>query len=188
MRIVLYVVGGLIAWLGLGMIIGWYLSPQDELKPAGAIVSISGGDTKSRVEEAVKLYKEGWSTQLIFSGAAADPQSPSNAEAMRDIAREAGVPAGAIWLDELSRTTEGNADNVAEIVNSQKHSRIILVTSPYHQRRASIEFSKRLGDDIEIINHSAYDKDWRKRSWWTNPKGWWLTWSELPKVIFTSLF
>ena len=57
--------------------IGYYLSPQDSLTKADVIVAISGGDTDARTAEAVRLYKEGWGANIIFSGAAQDPTGPS---------------------------------------------------------------------------------------------------------------
>ena len=67
--------------------------------PADVIIAISGGDTQARTTEAIRLYKQGWAPQLIFSGAAQDTSGPSNAEAMRIQAIKAGVPITDIFLD-----------------------------------------------------------------------------------------
>src|SRR4051812_8187748 len=85
--------------------IGYYLSPQDPLAKADAIVAISGGETEARTAEAVKLYEDGWAGGIIFSGAAADPNGPSNAKAMATSAIKSGVPAKAIQLDEAASNT-----------------------------------------------------------------------------------
>jgi len=147
-----------------------------------AIVAVSGGDTEARTNEAVELYKNGWSKTLIFSGAAQDKSGPSNAAAMKTIAVDAGVPASAIFLDELSATTKQNADNTQEIFASRNIKSVILVTSGYHQRRASLEFSKHT-KDVKVINHSTQtDKDW-SAWWWTTPRGWWLATNELSKIV-----
>jgi uncharacterized SAM-binding protein YcdF (DUF218 family) len=59
---------------------------------------------------------------------------------------------------------------------------IILVTSGYHQRRASLEFSKRT-TGVTILNHPvAQDQDW-SMWWWTNPRGWSLAVGEFFKII-----
>lgn len=166
---------------GLGLV-GWYLAPNDELQQADAIIAISGGDTKARTDEASSLYLRGWAPRLIVAGAASDPESPSNATVMRRIAVSQGVPESAITVEDYSRDTNENANKVAELF-AEKPAKVILVTSPYHQRRASFEFEKVL-PDTEIINHSAFDQTWRRSLWWITPKGWYLTISESVKLIF----
>jgi uncharacterized SAM-binding protein YcdF (DUF218 family) len=164
--------------------IGFYLSPQSPPAKADAIVAISGGETDARTREAVSLYEAGWASHIIFSGAAADTSGPSNARAMASAAEAAGVPASAIQLDEASANTEQNAADVAAIINGQGYHSIILVTSPYHQRRAYIEFRRALGRNFTILNHSSYDQAWRRSHWWATQYSRDLTWSELQKVAY----
>lgn len=172
-----------------------YLSP-DDLKSceepqsvgtcsrADAIVAVSGGDTGARADEAIRLYKAGWADTLIFSGAAADSSGPSNAEAMARRAVAAGVPADAIITEELSRTTAENALNTSKFIADQAIERIILVTSAYHQRRASLEFGAILGPVVRIVNHPVpTDSHWVGFWWWTTGRGWWLAGGELIKIM-----
>lgn len=164
--------------------IGYYLSPQDPLAKADAIVAISGGDTAARTNEAVRLYQEGWAKYLIFSGAALDTSGPSNAEAMASAAQKAGVPAASILLDETAHDTRENANGVAEIARRQSFTSLILVTSPYHQRRASLVFRRALGPGTAIISHSAVDQNWRRSHWWATSTSQKLTMAELQKVAY----
>lgn len=170
-----------------------YLQPNDlsncDTKPGsvigcqsvGAIVAISGGNTNSRADEAINLYKNGWSDKLIFSGAAEDKTGPSNASVMKTRAIEAGVPDSAIYIDEYAETTKQNAQNTNAILIKLDIKSIILVTSGYHQRRANLEFGKSV-KNVTILNHSAQnDKDW-SNYWWMTPRGWWLAASELVRI------
>lgn len=151
---------------------------------ADAIVAISGGDTDARAREAIGLYKQGWAPVIIFSGAAEDKQGTSNAAAMAAQALGERMPESAILLDEASVNTADNASQVRSIVQERGLKRIILVTSPYHQRRASIEFNRRIGDIAIIINHpTSTDRYWDDQRWWTSPMGLWLGTSELIKLI-----
>ncbi len=155
---------------------------------ADAIVAISGGDTNARTLEATRLYKAGWAPKIIFSGAALDKQGASNAAAMRQQALDANVPSDDILIDEQSINTAGNAAQTRAIVEKQGIKRLILVTSPYHQRRASIEFGRKLGDIATIVNHpTSTDKYWSANTWWLTPWGAWLGFSELIKVLFVSI-
>lgn len=155
--------------------------------PAHVIVAISGGDTSARTAEAIKLYKAGWAPQLLFSGAALDTSGPSNAEAMRSQALRAGVPESAIILDTKATDTAHNASGVFALLQA-RDKRVILVTSPYHQRRASLEFQKVLGDTVTIINHPTPDDSSWGKHWWLSPYNWWLALSEGVKTLVVSVW
>ena len=169
-----------------GMVgVGFYLSPQDNLAVSDAIVVVSGGETNQRVAEGVKLYKADWAKVLIMSGAARDAKD-SNAAAMKRMAINSGIPANKIITEEESMNTFENAAYVRGIVESRKLNRLILVTSPYHQRRAALVFAKALaGLPVKIINHSSLDSAWRKNGWWLDDWARKLTWSEVKKVAYT---
>jgi len=148
---------------------------------ADAIVAVSGGDTKARALKAIDLYKNGWADKIIFSGAAKDKSGPSNAAAMKAIALEQGVEEGHILLDEFSELLS----KMLKILNLSSKNNIrtvILVTSGYHQRRANLEFSK-YNEKVVVFNYPLNkDKDWSSH-WWLTPNGWWLTLSELVKIV-----
>lgn len=182
----------------VGIVLPAYLGPNDlascgekptdsQLKEkchkADAIVVVSGGDTPARVAEAIELYKNGWASLVIFSGAAQDTSGPSNALTMQRQAIEEGVPESATLIEENSRTTAENAEKTRNLLEERSIKKVILVTSAYHQRRASLEFQKRTGNEITIINHPvSSDKQW-SGSWWATPIGWWLSLGELTKII-----
>ena len=171
----------------LGGIIGagFFLSPQDPLEKADAIVAISGGETRQRVEEAVKLFQADWAPLLIMSGAARDAKI-SNAAAMKQVAMSLEVPKDKILIEEAATSTLDNAKFVRDIIKEKKFTKIILVTSPYHQRRAFVAFSKALaGLPVKIINHSSTDSLWRKNGWWQDDWARYLTLSELQKTAYT---
>ena len=167
--------------------VGFLLSPQNELEPSDAIVIVSGGETDQRVAEGVKLYKDGWAPILIMSGAARD-ESISNALVMKQLAIKAGVESDQILVEEESVNTFENAIKTKSIISDNKFSKIILVTSPYHQRRAFMVFKNTFKDlPIKIINHSSTDSVWRKNGWWQEPWARQITFSELQKIIYTWL-
>lgn len=182
--------------IGIITAISFYLQPNDfvgcpekpqadmiRCKKADAIVVVSGGDTQARTDEAIKLFNDGWANALVLSGAAQDKSGLSNAAAMRVRAIVAGVPAEAIYIDELSETTEENAENSGVIFKEHNFDHVILVTSGYHQRRALLEFQKNAGA-VEVLSHPVlYDKDWSVWSWWLSARGWWLAGGELARVI-----
>lgn len=180
-KIIFKVVILILFLVSLPLFIGWYLSPQDSLRKADAIVVISGGDTTERIKKGVELYKEGWAPVLVFSGAAASGDV-SNAKMMKNIAVSMGVPVEAILLEEKSKTTEENAEYTSDLLKREGYNSFILVTSPYHQRRA-YELFRRQNAAAEIINQSALDENWRKKGWWENNIGRFLTIGEISKLF-----
>lgn len=183
-RLLIIVAVAALVLIGAIVGIGFFLSPQDKLHQSDLIVAVSGGETRQRTYEAVRLYKEGYAPRVLFSGAAADRSGPSNAAVMRADALEQGVPAKAILIEDQSETTAENALDAAPIIHRTGVHSLILVTSPYHQRRASINFHRALGSGVTIINHSATDSVWRKNSWWTKPSTIALTFQELQKIVY----
>lgn len=169
-------IGALVATLVLG--VTKYLRIEDSLEKADAIVAVSGGDTEARTRKAVALHQQGYAPLLVFSGAARDPRSPSNAQVMKELALASGVAPSVISIDELSRDTKENAVGVSRILKGS--DKVILVTSEYHQRRAAKELAQEL-PGVEIINAPAEDANWNTKTWWLTPYGWWVATGELIK-------
>lgn len=168
-------VGGLVT-------IGHALAVSDPLGAADVIVAVSG-DQGPRTRTAVALWHEGYAPYLLFSGASLDPTSVSSAEIMKREAVQLGVPADAIILEPLSATTEENASGVARVMVEHGLRTAILVTSPYHQRRASILFARAFTPaGLTFRNHPADDPSWSANRWWMDPASRTLTLIELAKL------
>lgn len=166
--------------------LGEYLTPSDTLKRSDAIVVLSGGP--DRVQWGIKLYQDGWAPRLVLVGAALDKSGPSNAEAMRKIALQAGVPDTAIFLEENSANTLENATLGKAVLDSFGAKSIILVTSPYHQRRAYETFKKVYeGEVLSIINSPSGYSTWNSKQWWAKPASADITTSEILKIIWFKL-
>jgi len=147
----------------------------DNSKPEKSdyIVVVSGGDTVGRTKRGIELYKQAYAPKLLLSGDAADPKSPSNARVMKNFAINNGVPEEDIIIEENSKDTHQNAtQSILKLIKVGPEQQIILVTSPYHSRRARVEFQKAFEDqtiEAKIISVNAEDKNWGA-FWWLNPK------------------
>ncbi len=188
------IVSGIFALLVLALVPG-FLGPDDlsgcsqpdltsHCKAADAIIAVSGGDTTSRTNTAISLYKAGWAPKLILSGGAQDTSGPSNASAMKKQAISEGVPQSVIMTEGTSQNTEQNAKNTDSLVQQIGAKRVILVTSVYHQRRAYMEFKVKLGPSVQVVNHPAVVDDNWTRFWWLTPNGWFLALEELGKILY----
>ena len=158
---------------------GCDLPGADQCATADVIVAVSGGDTAARTQKAIDMYQAGWADKLVFSGASADPDSISNAEAMRQIAEADGVPMEDVYLDEHSQDTKQNAQNVVEILHQLGAKSVILVSSPYHLRRVKMNFML-VDDKINYRTVAAEDNNWH---WWfLKPNGWVIAAKELAGI------
>jgi uncharacterized SAM-binding protein YcdF (DUF218 family) len=184
----------LIARIGIGAAIlvvvaivapGYILdTPQPAPRKSDAIVVISGDEQLARFAEGVNLFQQGFGRYLVFSGAAYD-NGTSNADVMRDLAVQRGIPQGAILEEPLGEDTWGNAVYTRQVLEEHGLQSAILVTSPYHLRRAQVTFDAAYtGSGIELTVHAAPDSQWRKQSWWQQAETRRLTFTELQKLAY----
>jgi uncharacterized SAM-binding protein YcdF (DUF218 family) len=156
--------------------------PQPAPQVSDAIVVISGDEQLARFQEGVTLYQNGFGRYLVFSGAAYD-NGTSNADVMRALAVKRGVPVSAILDEPQGEDTWGNAIFTRQVLEDHGLHSAILVTSPYHSRRAKLTFDTAYaGSGIRLMVHAAPDSQWRKLSWWQQPETRRLTFTELQKL------
>jgi len=168
------------------IILGEYLTPSDNLAKADTIVVFSGGP--GRAEWGIKLYRDEWAPRILFVGAAQDPSSPSNAATMRAQALAAGVPETAIFTEDKSTNTLENAQFSKKVLDGIGAKKIILVTSPYHQRRAYETLKFVYGEPgIEIVNSPSGYSDWNAKAWWEKPSSSDVTISEVLKILWSKV-
>jgi uncharacterized SAM-binding protein YcdF (DUF218 family) len=159
-------------YIGHGFILekaGRYLYYKDELKPADVIVVLSGEETE-RVEYGVELFKEGWARKerIILAGGPL-VWKYTWALLMEEQAKYLGVPKKDLLLEDRSMTTEEDAIFTKEIMDKHGYKSCILVTSPYHSKRATKIFRKIMGDRIKVIsapstkNWFSFDEWWKRR-------------------------
>lgn len=147
-------------------LIGYYLSPSNSLTYADAIVVVSGDS--DRLPHAVSLYKKGFAHTLILSGATRE-SSRSNAKAMEIQAIKEGIPKKAIILEEKATNTYENTLYAKDIILSEGFKKLILVTSPYHQRRTYETFKHVFnGHNVVLLNSPAISSFWKTDNWWIN--------------------
>ncbi len=159
-------------------------TPQPTPERSDAIVVISGDEQMARFNEGLNLFQRGFGRYLVFSGAAYD-NGTSNADVMRALALRRGVPASAILDEPFGEDTWGNAVHTRQVLESHGLRSAILVTSPYHARRAKMTFDAAYSSSgIDLVVHAAPDSQWRKLSWWQQPETRRLTYAELQKVAY----
>jgi uncharacterized SAM-binding protein YcdF (DUF218 family) len=141
-------------------LIWWMASPLKLSAPptkADAIVVFAGGVGESgragggaqeRLRQAIDLYKGGYAPYLVFSSGYV--YSFREAESMRALAIDQGVPVSVIVLEERATNTYQNVRFTNDILRDHRWRRILLVSSPYHMRRAVLVWRKQ-APDLEVV-------------------------------------
>ena len=104
---------------------------------------------------------------------------------MRQQALDAGIDESSIIVEANSQTTTENAVQTTDIFAAHNIKSAILVTSAYHERRATLEFQRR-ATGVQLRSHPvATDKQWNQW-WWLTPTGWALAIPEVVKSLILS--
>jgi len=138
----------------------WMASPLKVAEPpqaSDAIVVFAGGVGESgqagggyqeRVAAAVDLYKSRYAPSLVFSSGFRFVFH--EAEVMRDLAIVNGVPPDAIVLEQAAANTHENVQFSAAILRQHGWRKVLLVSSPYHMRRALLTW-RRAAPDVTVV-------------------------------------
>ena len=138
----------------------WLASPLKMAAPPGAADAVvvfaggvgesgqAGGGYQERVASAVDLYRAHYAPALVFSSGFRFVFH--EAEVMRDLAVVNGVPAAAIVLEQRAANTRENVLFTAAILREHGWRKVLLVSSPYHMRRAMLTW-RRAAPDVTVI-------------------------------------
>ncbi len=162
------------------------LEVKDSLEQADAILVLGGDSLFWRTIEAVNLYKKGIAKHLIFTGCfrAVGLHNQDNPFVLKRKAVAMGVPSEAILLVTESLDTYGEIMLTRKIIARYHFNKVILVTSPFHQRRAYLLAKKQFRDlRVKILNHPASDPSWSPDGWWKKAKMRRLVFNEYRKIL-----
>jgi uncharacterized SAM-binding protein YcdF (DUF218 family) len=180
------------ATVGLGYA-GEWLSAGDQAQPADAILVLGGNFARSF--QAADLYRQGYARKIYISVPAREDQYrlldeagvayPRDEEVMREVLLTRGVPASAIeyfGTDSISTAAEALA---ARALFGTGAPRLLVVSSPYHLRRARMIFCGALpAADIRMIA-TRYDPF--PPAWWKDQNAARNVLLELAKITFYKL-
>jgi uncharacterized SAM-binding protein YcdF (DUF218 family) len=173
---------------------GRFFSAQDDLQRADVIFVLAG----ARIErwlEGVDLYKEGWAPRLVLSPGRTERvetqlaqrgvRYPRDGDLAQAAAIALGVPAGAIAvLPDSVDNTAAEAAALHRALGTGAVRRVIVVTSPYHVRRAGYAFRREFRPaGVEIVMRSTRYTTSDPSRWWTKRGDIRFIMSELPKFI-----
>jgi len=118
---------------------------------------VLGGEPLARPKEAARLYAAGVAPRVFVTGI-------GDAEQNRRVLLESGVPASAITVEPFAFSTFTNVLFLKPMLSTCHVKSALLVTSPFHTRRALATFRKVIpGVNFGITPASI--------GWWNRPEG-----------------
>ncbi|HET6319997.1 MAG TPA: YdcF family protein [Chloroflexota bacterium] len=143
--------------------VGGFLVVEDPLQPAAAIIVLDGG-VPLREQEAARLYREGWAPRVVIT------RGPESAVRRLEALLRLGVPATAIEVvDERPSGTLGELGLLASRIGDVDGP-VVLVTSPYHTRRAGLTWWRATNGRVAGIARPAWQEGFDLQSWWREPR------------------
>jgi uncharacterized SAM-binding protein YcdF (DUF218 family) len=147
LRVALLLAAMLAVWLGGDLAYVIIGAETDYAAPADVIIVLGcnpyatrGGPSvclSSRGRHAADLYHEGLAQHIIASGGYTE-NGPTEASVMLGVLISEGVPESAVILEEQAHNTIQNIGYSQEIMLRNKWVGAILVTEPYHIKRATL--------------------------------------------------
>jgi uncharacterized SAM-binding protein YcdF (DUF218 family) len=149
--------------------------------PADVAVVMAGDPDYERTKTAARLWHEGQVSLLVMTGG--EPGPGDSAASLRDVAVRLGVPQGRIRMEEVSHSTRGAMVAVRPLLEQLGVRRVAVVTSPYHQRRATWA-ARRVFEGIEVVSRPAEPSSWSPEGWWREPRSRRIVASEWGKLVY----
>ncbi len=143
---------------------GDFLVVADPPVVADAVIAISG-DGEERVGAAAELMAAGYGRFLILSGGPG--RGSGSAAAMGRWARRDGVAEDRLLFDDRATSTVQNAEGSAVLMRAHGLRTALLVTSPYHMRRAIVIFRDRFAPlGLTVRAAPVRDSFFQIKDWW----------------------
>jgi len=146
-----------------------------------AIVVLTGG--RGRVEEGIKLYREHQARSLFLIGV-----GPTVRKSDLFKGKDASDADDGVILENNSRNTLENALYARDLILKKGDiSSIMLITSRYHLKRATLIFRNTMPKDIAIYPYPVDSRN-LKEDWWSHGGSFRLLFSEFYKYCMFRFF
>lgn len=155
-----------------------YLSEEDPLEPAD-LIFVFGSPSTFRTDTAIRLYRESYAPRILISGKGPLYNWYKNmcpeAETLARHAMKEGIPKSALIVENKSLTVPDNIKRSLNLLEERSipHQKIILVNSPFSQRRGWAHFNKMSGEDTRLIrcNTDKVSEQFSRNGWYRHKEG-----------------
>ncbi len=161
-----------------------WLVLHDTPTEADAALVLAGDPDYERTRTAVRLVATGQVRLLVLTGG--EPGPGDSAESLRRVALALGVPAERIQMEQVSHSTHEAMLAVRPIIEKETIRSLVVVTSPYHLRRATWAARRALGS-LRITGCPARPSSWSPDGWWQTRRGRRIVLGEYAKLAYYGL-
>jgi uncharacterized SAM-binding protein YcdF (DUF218 family) len=164
--------------------------------PADALIVLSGSPLISeRTTQAIAMFRRGgvrlilltddgtrgrWSRRL--------QQNPRSIDRASGLLMDAGIPPDrVIKLPPVVSSTHDEALAARTFLLARRLNSVVIVTSPYHSRRALWTFRRALSDTnirVGIAPAETLIESPGPSWWWLTARGWQVVGAEYPKLLY----
>ena len=165
--------------------LGAFLITGDRLEPADGVVVLGGGG-EHRVEEAVQLVKEKYSTWLVITEPGEVVEGQGNgSNVFRRVAIDFGMmPDNILVTRQTATSTYEEAKAVRQLMEQRGMTSIIIVTDPFHTQRTRLIFRDVFnGSGFSVRVHPVQGHWYRSDTWFLSLEGWGHTLREYIKLV-----
>lgn len=185
-----FIASALCLIVAVGFLIGGFLKFTDTVtsynsgsvaKNASAIVVFTGGN--SRIDEAVKLLKEGKGKRLLISGV---HQKTTQKTLQEKFHIDESLFNCCVDIDKQAANTHGNAIETEKWNSMHKFESLIIVTSSYHMPRSLLETQRRL-PGVNLTPYPVPTQDFDNENWYKDQHSLNILLSEYTKYVATQI-
>lgn len=186
--------------IGFWSLLAWAaartLVVKDELPSADAIVVLSGPATYlERVDWAAKLYHEGRAPLVVLTNeglmsgwSRTEERNPYFYELAAGELQKRRVPASSIQIiSNIGAGTFQECLRIREFAAERKLSRLLVVTSAYHSRRALWSMRRVMEGNTTVVGMTSPAPGWqtpKPATWWLYRWGWRVVAAEYVKLVY----
>jgi uncharacterized SAM-binding protein YcdF (DUF218 family) len=150
-------------------LIGDSLIVSDDVQKGDLIAAVSGPEY--RIKYAAELYRRGLGDTLFYTGGFSENNQRIEADWSEYLATTEGVPPEAIATDGSTvLSTYQEAERLKAYIEAHPEKNIksiIIVTDPYHTRRARWAYQKVMGSEIKVqMAMVPFDRTGYTKQWW----------------------
>jgi uncharacterized SAM-binding protein YcdF (DUF218 family) len=163
-----------------------FLLIVDEPVEQADIAVVLGGGGGSRLRKGLSLYEAGQVKHLVL----VDNQKNAWDDMLHRFCSDC-VAAGKVTIIEGSKNTFTDAELIEQYCHAHKIKSLLVVTDPYHTRRASLVFTAQFAESemqLAVVSSGEFGSRFTPdESWWQDDDTLRTVWTEMNKILIILL-
>jgi uncharacterized SAM-binding protein YcdF (DUF218 family) len=151
----------------------------DTISKADLAIALGGDPRCWREKQAAALYRQGIVPRIVVSGIPYG-ENVNSGEAAKRYLIGLGVPENDVFVLREEWNTRIEARDLSALMHQRGWKSAIVVTAPYHSRRA-LYTMRREATDLEFRSAPVFGPSpgWQPEMWWTRRGDTWVTIREM---------